>query len=270
MMILKGNTSEGIIMKNNTHQTKWIIDAGLFAGFLIASLLDLTGLAVHQWLGLAVGVLAGYHLLAHWRWVKSVTQRWFGRTSGQARRFYLIDASLLAGFSLILLSGLVISTWFDLSLASYAAWRSIHLTVTIMTLALVVVKIGLHWRWIVKVGGRMLQGEATTEKRAISPQFATVKVNSERRDFLKLMGVVSLAALVAGYSALESEEASATQSAGTAQEVSQPASAPESNENDASASQCSVRCNRGCSYPGHCRRYVDSNQNNRCDYGECA
>jgi hypothetical protein len=30
-----------------------------------------------------------------------------------------------------------------------------------------------------------------------------------------------------------------------------------------------VRCNRGCSFPGQCHRYVDSNANNLCDNGEC-
>lgn len=257
-------------MKSNTHQTNWMIDAGLFAGFLIASMLDLTGLAVHQWLGLVVGIIAGYHLLAHRTWVKSVTQRWFGHTSGQARRFYLIDAGLLAGFSLILMTGLVISTWLEIGLASYAAWRSLHVTATIVTLVLVVIKIGLHWRWIVKTGRRILHGEAKPAERGISPQPGMVQVNSERRDFLKLMGVVSLAALVTAFSALERDEASATQSASTSQEVSQPLPVAERYENDAAASQCAVVCNRGCSYPGHCRRYVDANQNNRCDLSECA
>jgi len=32
--------------------------------------------------------------------------------------------------------------------------------------------------------------------------------------------------------------------------------------------QTSVRCTRGCSFPGHCRRYTDSNNNNRCDLSE--
>lgn len=27
-------------------------------------------------------------------------------------------------------------------------------------------------------------------------------------------------------------------------------------------------CNRDCSYPGHCRRYTDQNNNGRCDLGE--
>jgi hypothetical protein len=32
---------------------------------------------------------------------------------------------------------------------------------------------------------------------------------------------------------------------------------------------CTKRCPRGCSYPGHCRRYTDSNNNGYCDLGEC-
>jgi hypothetical protein len=40
-------------------------------------------------------------------------------------------------------------------------------------------------------------------------------------------------------------------------------------QSSALSSGCVVRCERGCSYPGHCRRYTDSNQNGRCDLGEC-
>lgn len=36
-----------------------------------------------------------------------------------------------------------------------------------------------------------------------------------------------------------------------------------------SSNACTLQCERRCSYPGHCRRYRDTNQNNRCDYGEC-
>jgi hypothetical protein len=32
---------------------------------------------------------------------------------------------------------------------------------------------------------------------------------------------------------------------------------------------CVVRCGRRCSYPGHCRRDVDTDGNWRCDPGEC-
>ncbi len=35
-------------------KSNWLIDATLLAGFLATFFLDLTGLVVHQWLGVAV------------------------------------------------------------------------------------------------------------------------------------------------------------------------------------------------------------------------
>jgi hypothetical protein len=32
---------------------------------------------------------------------------------------------------------------------------------------------------------------------------------------------------------------------------------------------CRVQCSKRCSYPGKCRKYVDRNNNKKCDLGEC-
>jgi len=37
----------------------------------------------------------------------------------------------------------------------------------------------------------------------------------------------------------------------------------------APAVSCTIRCRKGCSFPGRCRKYVDNNGNNKCDLGEC-
>ena len=73
-------------MKTNKQKHNWLIDATLFGGLLLAFWLELTGVEVHQWLGVAIAVGAGYHLLTHWAWVKSVTARFFAQTSEQARQ----------------------------------------------------------------------------------------------------------------------------------------------------------------------------------------
>jgi len=85
-------------MMQNKPKTNWLIDAVLFGGFLLTQWLDLTGLSVHQWLGLAVEALTSYQMVSHWRWVAAVTDRFFGRTSQQARTFYAVDAGLTVGF----------------------------------------------------------------------------------------------------------------------------------------------------------------------------
>src|SRR5512139_1289238 len=114
-------------MKTNKQKQHWLIDAALFGGFLLSFWLELTGVALHQWLGVAIGVGVGYHLFTHWTWVKSVTARFFKQTSHQARLYYVIDATVLIGLAAIIVTGLVISTWLDLALANYPAWKTIHL-----------------------------------------------------------------------------------------------------------------------------------------------
>jgi hypothetical protein len=255
-------------MKQDKQKRSWIIDAVLFGGFLVALWLDLTGLAVHQWLGIAVGALAGYHLVAHWSWVKAVTVRFSNRTSKQSRRFYAVDAGLAVGFLTIAATGLVISTWLDLGLATYAIWRSIHVLVSVVTLALVVTKVGLHWRWIVSTARRRNFPAPTPVRQAGPGQPAPVAVQMGRRDFVRLMAGVGAVALLAGVNALsgtageQAEAASAARKAGDAAAQADASSA-------STVNSCVVRCGRRCSYPGHCHRYTDANNNGRCDLGEC-
>ena len=42
-----------------------------------------------------------------------------------------------------------------------------------------------------------------------------------------------------------------------------------SSQQGSTTSNCVVRCNRRCSYPGHCRKYTDSNNYGKCDLGQC-
>lgn len=271
-------------MNHKRQNWRWWVDVTLFVGFVLAALLDLTGLPVHQWLGLGVGLLAGYHLLAHWGWVRSVSGRLANGASQAARRYYLVDAGLLLGFGVILVTGLGISTWLNLSLESYAAWREVHVAATLGTLALVVIKIGLHGRWVVNVGRRVVHSPAqpATPARAAPVALATPapasprrpQIDTGRRDFLRLMGIVSLAAFVAASSALDDDSAQAQAgepvSVETEENTSQAANSRSSSAVASGSTGCVVQCNRRCSYPGHCRRYRDSNHNGRCDFGECA
>ena len=63
---------------------KWLVNLSLLMIFLAAYFLDLTGINLHQWLGLAAAAIAVFHLLNHWQWVKAVTQRLY---SIRQRRF---------------------------------------------------------------------------------------------------------------------------------------------------------------------------------------
>jgi hypothetical protein len=267
-------------------KTNWRIDAALLALFWISFFPDFTGLEVHQWIGIAAVGLALGHLLAHWSWVENVTLGFFSRAPSRARIYYLLDLGVMAGFIMILTTGLLISTWLDLPIYDLAAWTHVHLMASVFTLLLVVLKIVLHWRWVAN----------TVRRHVLDPVFARPKPGSlprpanpvDRRDFLKLAGVLGAATVLTVHGLFdETDEAQAqapspdAQPAGagavpqtvesTAEPSTPSAASPvvQAPTDTAVPAACVVRCPNGCSYPGRCRRYTDANANGLCDNGEC-
>ena len=261
---------------NTKQKTNWWIDLILFAGFITTYFLDLTGVEAHQWIGILCGTLAAYHLFLHFDWVGAVSKRFFGKTSGQARIYYSLDALLLLGFVLIGVTGLVISTWLNLSLSNYSAWLYIHITISIITLVTLLLKLAFHWRWIVRTT-RKIWAEPVmvpAKNAAVSPS----KVSSGhmgRREFLQVMGVVGAVSFLALANASRGlEKTVATSEVSTTEDVDTQTVSNKVNGSSLSTSSsngsCTVRCRKACSYPGHCHRYVDTNDNGRCDLGECS
>ena len=258
---------------NTKQRMNWWIDLSLFAGFITSFFLDLTGVELHQWLGVASGVLALYHLMIHWDWVVAVSKRFLSSRSGKAWRFYLMDAVLLIGFELVMFTGLVISTWFDLSLGNYSAWLRVHIVASISTLSVLVLKLALHWRWIARMAQKIWSepNMVSTDTRVRQPVRAGAS-RLDRREFLQVMSVVGMASAVAFFSASKGlvDIGGTTVGSDLTGTSSSTGSTSASTSSGSTASTgCTVRCRRACSYPGHCRRYVDSNNNQRCDLGEC-
>jgi hypothetical protein len=205
--------------------------------------------------------------------VEAVSKRFLGRTSRQARLNYLVDTSILAGMVCILLSGLAISTWIALPLGNYTAWVDFHETVSEVTLLLLVFKIAIHWRWVVKTIRRMTSSSAIPVKRKRAVQSTATPGELCRRDFLKLMGMVSVAASLALINtAIPNGEFKTQDSVSQAEDDNKPLFQGTANaQTEGSTIVCSSPCRKGrsCSYPGECRQYADTNGNGRCDFGEC-
>jgi hypothetical protein len=284
------------------NQRRLLVASVLFVCFLVCFFMNLTGVTLHQLIGIAVGGVVVYHLVSHWSWVRTVTSRFMGKTSRQARIYYLVDALLMTGFVVMIGTGLVISTWFDLTSIDFDAWRTVHIAASITSLLLVNLKIALHARWIISAGKKMIH--APGKKSGWSnPGTTSVPASGDRRAFLKLMGLVGAASVYAFGSSvnllfpitkaeaadqpvnLPGESPASTPQTSTSSVLSSHAAQVEEEvatatampvpptaavvESNPTSNTCVVRCERSCSFPGHCRRYVDSNSNNRCDYGEC-
>jgi hypothetical protein len=280
-----------------TQKTNWWLDAVLLVSFLTTFFLDITGVELHQWIGIGLGFMLLVHLARHMDWVGTVVTRFFGKCTASSRVNLIIDGLLMGGFGMIIFTGLIISTWLNLTFINYTGWWAVHVASAAMTLFALLVKLYLHRKWIVNVAETHVFRRKDKKEPAVIPGMAAARVN--RREFLKMGAVLGAGALVGVsqihnvFETITANQASAvtipaSQAVPVSQNVSPnvspattgstavptsiPTTAPTAVNVAASknsASSCTVRCPRGCSFPGRCRRYADSNGNGKCDLGEC-
>jgi hypothetical protein len=112
------------------------------------------GLGFHEWAGLIIALFFILHKILNWGWIKKVTIGFFTRCPGRARFHYILDILLLAGLTLIILSGMAIARTIDFSWLGLGGsgrfWRVLHGSSSLITLALFGIHLGLHWKWVLQ------------------------------------------------------------------------------------------------------------------------
>jgi Domain of unknown function (DUF4405) len=133
------------------------LDGLLLVAYTLAYSLGFTGIAVHEWLGIGLGVVLLIHLTLHWDWVIRTTQKLL-RRNGRERFIWLVNLLLLVSMTLCIASGILISAValpaLGITLPASSFWRQVHGTTATLTLILVPIHAALRWRWIVGVARR--------------------------------------------------------------------------------------------------------------------
>ncbi len=133
------------------------LDALLLVAYTLAYSLGFTGIATHEWLGIALGLVLLVHLTLHWDWVIRTTRKLL-RRAGRERFVWLVNLLLLLSMTLCVASGILISEValpeLGITLPASFFWRQMHSTTATLTLILVPVHAALRWRWIVGVARR--------------------------------------------------------------------------------------------------------------------
>jgi len=134
-------------------------DAILLLGFTLAYSYGFTGIGIHEWLGIALGAALLLHLTLHWDWVIRTTRKLVS-PHGPDKLIYLVNLALLVAMTFCVASGILISRVALPSLGIYPLtgpfWTEFHFKTADVTLFLVPVHVALRWRWIVRVGRRLL------------------------------------------------------------------------------------------------------------------
>ena len=136
------------------------VDAFLFVLFIVVVNVPLTGLAIHEWLGIVIAIGMIVHILQHANWVVTTTRRLLSATSLQNRVNYVLVGGIFIGFVSIIASGLLISEvalpWIGLTPGGGAFWLWLHLASVGWVIWLTVIHLAVNWRWVVSASDRVI------------------------------------------------------------------------------------------------------------------
>jgi Domain of unknown function (DUF4405) len=140
-------------------RTNFVIDIVIFLTLLVANSPHFTGIPIHEWLSFAFAGAILVHLVLHWNWVVNTVRRFLSSASGQARVNFVLNTLLFVDFTLITLSGIMISEHalplFGIEIARNFAWRGIHDLTANLMIVLIGAHLAMHWRWIAGVVSKL-------------------------------------------------------------------------------------------------------------------
>ncbi len=132
---------------------KLLVDSALALAVLLLMSIILTGLALHEWLGLALIVTLLVHLLSNWAWIVATLRRCRGALPLQVRMNFILNAVLFITMTVVIASGLLISRvalpFLGLDVRPNTFLSIVHLVSADLLLIVAGLHLGLNWKWII-------------------------------------------------------------------------------------------------------------------------
>ncbi|GAB4580720.1 MAG: DUF4405 domain-containing protein [Anaerolineales bacterium] len=132
---------------------KFAIDSLLFVAFLLVFNTHLTGKTIHEWLGMAMGAVIIVHLLLSWNWIVGITKKFFSKLKAATRINYLLNLLLFVDFTLVIMTGILISEsamkTLGIELPHDEGWKQVHLLTSDWAIYLTGIHLALNWRWVI-------------------------------------------------------------------------------------------------------------------------
>jgi hypothetical protein len=132
-----------------------VIDIVALVVYLFVANPAVTGLLIHEWLSLGLLVVCVVHVAAHLDWVQETFRHLLRKATFSARANLVLDILTLLVFVIVMVSGIMVSRHilpaFGLVAPGYFFWNPLHSISAKMLLALLVIHVVVHWRWIVSL-----------------------------------------------------------------------------------------------------------------------
>lgn len=134
------------------------IDVVALVAYLVVANPALTGIGLHEWLGLGALVVLFVHLLVHADWCVDALRTTLRRPTWARTGNLVVDALMLVTLVVVVVSGLFVSgavlPAFGLYAEGYYFWDPLHAIAAKALLALLLVHVVVHWKWFASVAKR--------------------------------------------------------------------------------------------------------------------
>jgi cytochrome b len=140
------------------------LDLWLLATVLLLFAPRLTGLPVHEWVGISLVPILVLHLELSWDWITSTTKTFPTRPNRRARINYLLNWLLFILIVLEITSGLMISQValppFGLATLDDRSWRALHNQALNWTHLVLGIHVAMNWQPLVLLARRYITSGA--------------------------------------------------------------------------------------------------------------
>jgi hypothetical protein len=120
--------------------------------YLIAANPTITGLAIHEWVSLGVLVIFIVHAAQHYDWVIDTFRKAWRNPSLATTGNLILDSATVVVFMVVTVSGIMVSRHIlpalGLVAPGYFFWNPLHSLFAKMLLALLVVHVVVHAKWL--------------------------------------------------------------------------------------------------------------------------
>jgi hypothetical protein len=141
-----------------SQRQRLVLDLALFVLVIVCANPAWTGIAPHQWFGIAIIVPALVHLIINWEWVERVIPRVFERIRAASVVNLVVDTVLFVATVAVTVSGFVVMLELMPAFGGTVSrtWLVTHKIASDTTVATLFVHLALHGRWIVQAVGRTI------------------------------------------------------------------------------------------------------------------
>lgn len=130
---------------------KYCLDIIMTICFVCIMKIMITGISLHEKLGLIIGGLVILHLILNYKWIKGMALRIFDAKLNLVTKISVILNIVLAVLTVLLIvSGILVSVTIfkDIAAENRDLWACIHKRLALLLFVCISIHIGLHWKMI--------------------------------------------------------------------------------------------------------------------------